>query len=106
MFRVKFAVLLAALVIGCTGASFTASYYFSYLRFVITEPYAYPCSTLFGSGVCTKYPHLERGATSVWYYSWPGVNPTHIHFQPIRSCIANFLYHDPLPPGTLRGEQQ
>ena len=107
MSRVMFVALLIALIIGCTSGGFVASYYLNSIWFTIAEPYVYPCKTLFGFNACVEFPHdAERGETAMWIYSWPGTNPNHIHYQPMRSCVAEFLYHDPLPAGTLRGGQQ
>jgi len=107
MNRVSFAALLIVLIIGCSSGGFIASYYLNGLFFSVAEPYAYPCIPSDEARPCTDYGHDYKSyTTSVWFYSWPGVDPTHIHYQPQRSCIADFLYHEPLPPGTLRGQRK
>ena len=106
MTRVKFAALLVALVIGSTSLGSVASYYLNVLWYAAAEPIVYPCPYPDKAGVCSQNPNQPDPDVPVWRYSWPSINPAHIRFQPQRSCIVDFLYNDPLPPGTLRGEQQ
>ena len=105
MTRVKFAALLVALVIGCTSVGSIASYYLNFFWYAAAEPIVYPCPYPGNASVCSQNLNQPDPDLTVWYYSWPSIDPTHIHFQPQRSCVLDFLYHDPLPPGTLRGEQ-
>ena len=105
MTRVKFAALLVALVIGCTSLGSVASYYLNFFWYAAAEPIVYPCPYPGNASVCSQNLNQPDPDLTVWYYSWPSIDPTHIHFQPQRSCVLDFLYHDPLPPGTLRGEQ-
>ena len=106
MTRVKFAALLAALIIGCTSVGFAASYYLNSMWYAVVEPIVYPCPYPGNSGTCLQYPNQPDPDAAVWFYGWPSMDPTHIHYQPQRSCILDFLYHDPFAPGTLRGGQQ
>ena len=107
MTRVKFAALLVALVIGCTSLGSVASYYLNFFWYAAAEPIVYPCPYPGNAGVCSQNAEPTRSRSSrVAYYGWPSIDPIHIHFQPQRSCVLDFLYHDPLPQGTLRGEQQ
>ena len=103
MTTIKFAALLVAIVIGCTSVSSVASYYLNSMLFTINEPFVYPCPNPDTPGLCTDYMNQPVPDGASWYYSWPSMDPTHIHFQPQRSCVLDFLYHDPLPPETLRG---
>ena len=105
MTRVKFAALLVALVIGCTSVGSIASYYLNFFWYAAAEPIVYPCPYPGNASVCSQNLNQPDPDLTVWYYSWPSIDPTHIHFQPQRSCVLDFLYHDPLAPGTLRGEQ-
>ena len=105
MTRVKFAALLVALVIGCTSLGSVASYYLNFFWYAAAEPIVYPCPYPGNASVCSQNLNQPDPDLTVWYYSWPSIDPTHIHFQPQRSCVLDFLYHDPLAPGTLRGEQ-
>ncbi|MDE0143027.1 MAG: hypothetical protein OXI80_03160 [Caldilineaceae bacterium] len=106
MSNVKFASLIAALVIGCTSVSSAASYYLNSIYFTIWEPFVYPCQDSETSGNCLKYTDQPVPDGAQWYYAWPSIDPAHIHYQPQRSCVLDFLYHDPLPPGTLRSGQR
>ena len=106
MARVKFSALLISLIIGCTSAGSVAGYLLNSFWYAAAEPIVYPCPYPGNAGVCSvdsNQPDLE---VAVWRYDWPSIDPTHIHFQPQRSCVLDFLYHDPLPLGTLRGERQ
>ncbi len=105
MTTIKFAALLVALVIGCTSLGIVASYYLNFFWYAAAEPIVYPCPYPGNASVCSQNLNQPDPDLTVWYYSWPSIDPTHIHFQPQRSCVLDFLYHDPLPPGTLRGEQ-
>ena len=105
MTTIKFAALLVAIVIGCTSVSSVASYYLNFFWYAAAEPIVYPCPYPGNASVCSQNLNQPDPDLTVWYYSWPSIDPTHIHFQPQRSCVLDFLYHDPLPPGTLRGEQ-
>ena len=105
MTTIKFAALLVALVIGCTSLGSVASYYLNFFWYAAAEPIVYPCPYPGNASVCSQNLNQPDPDLTVWYYSWPSIDPTHIHFQPQRSCVLDFLYHDPLPPGTLRGEQ-
>ena len=106
MTRVKFAALLVALVIGCTSLGSVASYYLNFFWYAAAEPIVYPCPYPGNASVCSQNLNQPDPDLTVWRYAWPSIDPTHIHFQPQRSCVLDFLYHDPLPQGTLRGEQQ
>ena len=105
MTTIKFAALLVALVIGCTSLGSVASYYLNFFWYAAAEPIVYPCPYPGNASVCSQNLNQPDPDLTVWYYSWPSIDPTHIHFQPQRSCVLDFLYHDPLAPGTLRGEQ-
>ncbi len=102
---VKFAALLLTLMIGCTSVGIVASYNLHSFWFTAAEPIVYPCPYSGDAGICGVDLNQPEPNPAVWYYNWPYIDPTHIHNQPQRSCILGFLYHDPLPPGTLRGEQ-
>ncbi len=104
MTRVKFAALLMALVIGCTSVGSAASYLLNFLWYTAAEPIVYPCPYSDEAGVCSEEHNQPKPDLPVLRYAWPSMDPTHIHFQPQRSCVLDFLYHDPLPLGTLRGE--
>ncbi len=104
MITAKFAALLAALVIGCTSVSSVASYYLNAFWFKADEPYVYPCQESGTADNCLEYTDAPVPDGAQLYYSWPSIDPTQIRYQPQRSCVLDFLYHDPLPPGTLRGE--
>ena len=104
MTRIKFAALLVALVIGSTSVGGIASYYLNAFWFNAWEPYVYPCQQSGTAGNCLQYTDQPVPDGALWYYSWASIDPTHIRFQPQRSCVLDFLYHDPLPPETLRGE--
>ena len=106
MTRVKFAALLVALVIGCTSLGSVASYYLNFFWYAAAEPLVYPCPYPGKASVCSQNLNQPDPDLTVWRYAWPSINPIHIRFQPQRSCVLDFLYHDPLPQGTLRGEQQ
>ncbi len=106
MSKAKFASLLAALVIGCTSISSVASYYLNSIYFTTREPFVYPCQDSETAGNCWEYTDQPVSEGAQWYYAWPSIDPTHIRYQPQRSCVLDFLYHDPLPPGTLRSGQR
>ena len=105
MTTIKFAALLVAIVIGCASLGSAASYYINSVWYAAAEPIVYPCPYPGNAGACSQNPNQPDPDLAVLRYSWPSIDPTHIHFQPQRSCVLDFLYHDPLPPGTLRGEQ-
>ena len=105
MTTIKFAALLVAIVIGCASLGSAASYYINSVWYAAAEPIVYPCPYPGNAGVCSQNLNQPDPDLTVWRYDWPSIDPTHIHFQPQRSCVLDFLYHDPLPPGTLRGEQ-
>lgn len=106
MARVKFSALLISLIIGCTSAGSVAGYFLNSFWYAAAEPIVYPCPYPGNAGVCSVDSNQPDPEAAVWRYDWPSIDPTHIHFQPQRSCVLDFLYHDPLPPGTLRGERQ
>ena len=106
MSKAMFASLLAALVIGCTSVSGVASYYLNSIFFTTREPFAYPCQDSGIADNCWEYTDQLVSEGARWYYAWPSIDPTFIRYQPQRSCVLDFLYHDPLPPGTLRSGQR
>ena len=105
MTTIKFAALLLAIVIGCASLGSAASYYINSVWYAAAEPIVYPCPYPGNAGVCSQNANQPDPDLAVLRYNWPSIDPIHIHFQPQRSCVLDFLYHDPLPPGTLRGEQ-
>ena len=104
MTRVKFATLLMVLIVGGTSVGSVAGFYLTTFWFAGWEPFVYPCPYSDKSGMCAADLNQTDPEASVWYYSWPSINPSHIHFQPKRACVLDFLYHDPFPEGTLRWE--
>ena len=99
-FRVSFATIMVPLFICCTVAGFTASYYLNDLFFSIAEPYIYPCHATGKARPCTRFG--EDGPSLYW----TGLDLFKIRNQAKQSCIVDFLYDDPLPPGTLKGQEQ
>ena len=106
MSNIKFASLLAALVIGCTSVSGVASYYLNSIFFTTREPFVYPCQDSGTADNCWEYTDQPVPEGAQWYYAWPSIDPTQIRYQPQRSCVLDFLYPYPLPPGTLRSGQR
>ncbi len=98
--RVSIATLMVALFICCTVAGFTASYYLNELFFSVAEPYVYPCHATGKARACHQ---ISEDGPSLY---WTGLDLFNIRNQAKRSCIVDFLYDDPLPPGTLKGEEQ
>lgn len=99
-FRLSFATIMVPLFICCTVAGFTASYYLNDLFFSIAEPYIYPCHATGKARPCTSFS--EEGPSLYW----TGLDLFNIRNQAKQSCIVDFLYDDPLPPGTLKGQEQ
>ena len=93
------------LIVGGTSVGSVAGFYLTnFFWFAVWEPFVYPCPYSDKSGMCAADLNQTDPEASVWYYSWPSINPSHIHFQPKRACVLDFLYHDPFPEGTLRWE--
>lgn len=99
-FRISFATIMVALFICCTVTGFTASYYLNDLFFSIAEPYYYPCHATGKARPCQQFS--EDGPS----LAWTGLDLKNIRYQAKRSCIADLLYDDPLPAGTLKGEER
>lgn len=106
MGRILFAVSVAALIFVCTSVGAYAGFYLSFNWYAIVEPIVYPCPYPGNAGTCMQDPNEPPPEAPVWFYGYPAMDPTHIHDQPPRACVFDFLYHDPLPPGSLRGGQQ
>lgn len=100
----SFSVVLLTLVIVCATSSFALSYYLNSNWFMAIEPFSYPCKGLFGPRACQSEFPPDFDDPPGWYYYWPGINPLHIHHQPQRACVFDFLYHEPWPEGMLRWE--
>lgn len=106
MARVPFVISVVALIFVCTSVGAYAAFYLSFNWYAIVEPIVYPCPNPGNAGTCMQDPNQPPPEAPVWFYGYPSMDPTHIHDQPQRACVFDFLYHDPFPPGSLRGEQQ
>ena len=106
MAKLMFALSVVALIAVCMSIGGYAAFYFSFFWYAAAEPIVYPCPHPGNAGPCPQDLNRPPPEASVWYYRWPSMDPTHIHYQPQRACIFDFLYHDPFPPGSLRGERQ
>lgn len=104
--KLPFVVSVVALITVFTGIGAYTGFYLSASFYAMAEPIVYPCPNPGNAGACAPDLNQPPPAASVWYYNWPSMDPTHIHYQPQRACIFDFLYHDPFPPGSLRGERQ
>ena len=99
-------VVIGALLVFLSLVGACAGFYLSSYWYALAEPIGYPCPYPENAGICTQDLNQPPPEASVWFYAWPSMDPTHIHYQPQRACVFDFLYHDPFPPGSLRGEQQ
>ncbi len=89
----KYIFLLAMTVILFASTGAIASYSLNSIYFAMTEPYIFPCSSARNNEACRiDEGELDHGQ-SVLFYSWPIVDTTHLHYEPSRACVPDFLYH-------------